>query len=239
MRRYYLDQHRSGAGAEEMMGWLPVFTRPGDRVFDVGANFGFYTIRLASLVGHAGRVDAFEPVAAPCRVLEYVIARLGLEQVTLHACAVTDTEGEARVMVPRGGAPNFYLAHLVTNDVAAGTERVRTTTLDHVRASAPGKVTFLKIDVEGAEGMVLRGATTLLREDRPVVMCEACDHSLRFGGSPEATFDLLRGHGYRPFRPAGDRLEPCPRPDPAVDNYIFAPDERCDSATWPPMRARA
>ncbi len=226
MQRYYASQHRRGAGEEEPMRWLPCFVRAGDRVLDVGANVGFYTVRLAKQVGPGGSVIAFEPVPDVFEILRYVKQALRLDNVVLHPCAISDRDGEVEMTVPleRDGVANYYLSHLGKDANSPGRRiRAAVRTLDSVRASGPGRIAFMKCDVEGAELLVMRGAEAMLRSDRPIILCEVSDFSERLGHRAGEVFAFLRALDYRGYAIRDAKLEPADQPVSGVDNYVFLP----------------
>lgn len=228
MQRYYASRHRRGEGDEEPMRWLACFVREGDRVLDVGANVGFYTVRLAKQVGPRGSVLAFEPVPDVFEILRYVKQALRLDNVVLQRCAVSDHDGEVELTVPleRDGVANYYLSHM-GKDTGSRGRRIRAAvrTLDSVRASDPGRIAFMKCDVEGAELLVMRGAEAMLRSDRPVILCEVSDFSERLGHRAGEVFVFLRGLDYRGYAIRDAKLVPADQPVSGVDNYIFLPAE--------------
>jgi FkbM family methyltransferase len=136
--------------------------RPGDVVWDVGANIGWFSLLAARAVGKAGAVTAFEPSFANASWLERNALRNGL-QVMVVCAAVSDAPGWARF----DGSTSLG-GHLTSS----GSAIVRTVTLDEWAADR-GSPAFVKIDVEGAEVAVLNGAKRLLASDRPVILCEA------------------------------------------------------------------
>lgn len=149
---------------------LQRFVRPGDIVLDLGANVGFFTILLAKCVGSGGHVFAFEPFPANRRRLEENIRLNNLTNVTVEAFAITDHSGTLEVRHPDAdGTINFSLASpghsLLT---------VSTITLDeYITLRRLDRVDLIKIDIEGAEVMALRGAKKLLGSSRaPVLCCE-------------------------------------------------------------------
>ena len=210
-KRSYVRRLRRGGGFENEMRWLPGVVSPGDTVLDIGANAGFYTVRLARLVGSPGAVHAFEPIPETFDILRHVVAALGLANVVLYPAAVADREGELTMEVPREGrqVENYYLAHLTL--APAGLPRV----------------SFVKCDVEGAELLVLRGGAGLLRADLPVVLCEVSDDmATRLGHTSDDVFAFLHDLGFDAWHPAGDRLERTERAVPGVVNYFFIPRGR-------------
>ena len=227
MRRYYADRVRHVPILEPEAALLGRFVRAGDVVADIGANFGWYTYRLSTLVGPDGSVHAFEPVADTAAVLQHVVHALRLSNVRVHACAVADREGNASMDVPRDalGAKNYYLAHL---DMAAPAPAAATPvrTLDALRRDGMGRCSFVKCDVEGAEMLVVKGAEAMLASDRPAILCEVCDHGARFGYAPRDIFEFLAARRYRSYRALEGELVAAPGPVPDADNYFFVPEER-------------
>jgi FkbM family methyltransferase len=165
--------------------------RPGDVVFDLGANAGFYTLLSAKLAGPTGRVVAFEPVPRNLGYLRRHLAINGCENVTVVAAAVADRLGRARF--------HDGPAHTVGALTDDGEYEVDVTTLDDVAGVAP-KV--IKIDVEGAEAAVLRGARRVLREARPIVLLSTHSTALR-----EECTALLREARYAIQPMGGDQAD--------------------------------
>jgi FkbM family methyltransferase len=145
--------------------------RRGMAVLDVGANLGWFTLHLGLLVGADGRVDAFEPRADLMDLLIKTIAENRLTNVTVHNFALGSQNTHGQVIwssydVNPGGT------HLVLSDFAAPgiiAQPVLVKTLDSC-ISHP--IDFIKIDVEGSELLVFRGAERILTKDRPVILVE-------------------------------------------------------------------
>lgn len=165
--------------------------RAGDTAADVGANVGIYTLFLAKCVGAGGRVHACEPDPANLVLLKRQVERNQLSQVQLVEAAVGD-----RVGVARFAAGQDTVGHLATGP-GPGTIEVPLTTLDAVYPEA-GPV-FVKVDVEGFELDVVRGAQRLMARGRPLAwQLELLDHGP--GRRPDDVARLLRDHGYAFFR---------------------------------------
>jgi FkbM family methyltransferase len=166
--------------------------RPGDLFVDVGANFGFWALPAA----HRGcRVIAVEPVPTTRALLAANAARNGLtDRVQIIAVAVSDSAGSLSVAVPAGESGQAS----VHPDTNAELEHftVEATTLDALVGRQP--VRFLKIDVEGHEPAVLRGAARVLRSGQiDFVLVELASAVMdRSGASAAALIDVLEGHGY-------------------------------------------
>lgn len=147
------------------------------RVFwDVGANFGYYSWLLKSREPELA-VALLEPDTANVELIRATIRRAGLPSVEVHAVAASAEDGEAEFALdPVSGAtgslerPEESFAarhwHLRPRSIA-----VPTVALDSLRSAAE-RVELVKIDVEGHEEQVLRGAAALLEEDQPIVVFE-------------------------------------------------------------------
>lgn len=173
---------------------------PGDVAVDVGAHIGYFTMRLADTVGESGHVHAFEPVARNADLLARSIAESRFERrVTLARAAVSDAAGEATLRVGRdtlntGGA--FLGDESQGGDDGLNSVRVATVRLDDAGLRRP--VRLIKMDVEGAEPRVVRGALAVLRDDRPCIVSEVHPEQLArvSGSSPAALFADLAALGY-------------------------------------------
>lgn len=131
-------------------------------VFDVGANVGFYTLLASSLVGPAGKVFAFEPVPRNCAYLKKHLRLNHIKNVTLFEVAVADSKG----MTSFDASTDNSMGHFSEQ----GKLQVNTVCLDDLvtegRILAPD---YIKIDVEGAEMMVLSGASAILGKYHPTL----------------------------------------------------------------------
>ena len=128
--------------------------REGDVVFDVGANVGAYTLLFATWVGPAGRVLAFEPASAPREGLTQLVAANALSpRVKTIASAVSAAEGSMTFLADAAAGETRIVSH-----AGPGTVTVPVTTIDAVCRREGLLPRLIKIDVEGAELDVLRGA---------------------------------------------------------------------------------
>lgn len=153
--------------------------RPGDAAIDVGANKGSFVYPLARAVGRSGRVLAFEPQQQLAAYLRTMVARCRLPQVEVSSVALSDSAGHAALFAPAAGhSPGATLvdgAHVPTGWVK---QEIETTTLDAAAAGESRRIGALKIDVEGHEMAVLRGAEATLARHRPVVVFECEERHL-------------------------------------------------------------
>jgi len=173
-------------------------------VFDAGACVGEFTLLFSRFVGHRGRVHAFEPGSVACSRLQEVCPTAGRFNVDCNRLALTDRQGSAQLHI-------YDDAHLSWNSLAdrplyrygvnvaaAGTETVPTTTVDaYCDERGIDRIDLLKIDVEGAEYQVLRGAGQMLK-DRRIACCvfEFSPTTYDMGNDPKRIAALLERSGY-------------------------------------------
>lgn len=187
--------------------WLLDHLSPGDTVVDVGANVGYVSLLAASRVGTNGRVVAFEPnPAVRARLVAHVAANGQQGVIHVSALALGDLTGPATLHVPpaaaESGIASLHLTPALAQRRPTATA-VQTTRFDDWLAATPlGAVFLMKIDVEGAEAEVLRGAVHWLATSPPAhIICETIwegpAHRMLVAGGYAATpldwFD--RAHG--------------------------------------------
>ncbi len=149
------------------------FCRPGDTVVDVGANIGEWTLQMADAVGPSGRVIAIEPVPHLAEALQKSALANNMRQVSIAAVALSESEGQAEFSVERANTGGSRLGRYCRDGEAFDSITVRLETLDGLLArSAIGRVDFIKVDVEGFELEVLRGAHATLAKHRPPMYLE-------------------------------------------------------------------
>jgi FkbM family methyltransferase len=180
---------------EPELAYLEKVLSPGDVFIDVGANFGVYTLVASKLVGTAGRVIAFEPTAESFATLRQNIALNHLVNVRSFQVAVAQEAGKAWLYHGWDPVGNSLGMDPLCGDQG---EEVQTAALDDLlEENDVDRVDVIKIDVEGAEELVLRGAIRSLTKYSPVVIFEfnpGC--AARLGLSPYAARDLLESLGY-------------------------------------------
>jgi FkbM family methyltransferase len=179
--------------AETELSFLDKIVGDDDVSIDVGANFGLYTRRLAHL---SKRVHAFEPSPQMADVLR----RTSPPNVTVHQLALSDRAGDSELIVPRTGDELIHgLASIEAHATKAGDSfvsvRVPVRRLDSVVED--DDVSFVKIDVEGHELNVLRGARGLFERSRPVFLVEAEERHRP--GATRSIFEFFRTEDYDGF----------------------------------------
>jgi len=181
---------------------LRALLQPGMVLADVGAHFGEYTLLGARRVGDTGEVHAFEPDPRVHDALVENVRLNRLERVVIRPWAVSDAEGEVELRL--AAEPALSALAVASSPLSPGqrVHRVRAVTLDGYVAAR--RLDVVKIDVEGAEMRVLRGAQRLLQRapaEAPVLIFECAAHNYaRFGYSPADVFRLLRRSGYLVWR---------------------------------------
>ena len=188
---------------------IDLFINPGDCVIDVGANFGTYTVRMADLVGDGGTVVAFEPYIPTFEILKEVVEHFGgSDAVQLYNIAIDDIQGLHSVDIvlpilgdvcfgdpfglPLGNARMRGQLHWKT------AQRAHACCIDDFTSLKD--ITFVKIDVEGAELKVIKGMAQTVAEWRPVILAEVEERHMKTNGTSPAE---LRAHvhkmGYQIF----------------------------------------
>jgi FkbM family methyltransferase len=157
--------------------------RPGDRVLDLGANLGYYTLLLARRVGPAGRVYAVEPDPGNLALLRANVARHGYANVTVVDKAASDRAGPARLYK---SGDNQGDHRLYEGDEARPSVAVEAVRLDDVLPGA-APLALVKMDVQGAEGRALAGMRDLLERSPGVrLLLEFWPWGLARAGTPAA-----------------------------------------------------
>lgn len=183
--------------------WIVDHLPSGGILFDVGAHYGGLSLRACRHVGPAGRVVAFEPSPVLLEMLRYHQRRNRLRQMTVVGSAVTERDGELATFhllndglstrnsltIGRPGLPFLESA----DKTVALVSTVRLDTYCERYDVAPH---VIKIDVEGAEGMVLRGAAAILRRFRPILVLSMHPHWLPDSESTDEILEFTFRHGY-------------------------------------------
>lgn len=191
-----------------------------DVVLDIGANIGIMTAKLAQRC-RKGKVHAFEPITENFNALTRIVAHFRFDNVVLHPYALGEAPGEIQMVMPEVQNVKMQgLSHVVHDSIEDFNEgqhySVPIHTLDDL-AGQLGKVRAIKIDVENFEYFVFKGATELLKRDRPMIYCELWDNANRV-----KCFDFLTQEvGYQIQILEGGQLIPF---DPKVhvrQNFFF------------------
>lgn len=198
----------------------------GNVFIDVGANEGFYTVYAARCVGPNGKVVAIEPSPREYTRLQRNVAINGLSNVILVKSALGARQGSAVLHV----ADSEHNGQNTLGDfghagiTAVEHLEVEITTLDSLLENlALARVDVIKMDVEGSELEVLKGAVVTLQRHRPTLLIEVFDAALRSqGASGEQLLSLLNDYDYQfhAFSEATGLLQPLKRLDSASQNIV-------------------
>ena len=189
---------------------------PGATVYDIGAQAGFYSLAFSRLA-HAGRVYAFEPLAENCVNLLDHLRLNKVANVIVHQMAVSDQSGIVSFRI----ASNNAMGSLT---IERSDYRVYAVTLDElIQGQIMPVPDLVKMDVEGSEAGVLRGAAQLVRERRTVWLV-----ALHGRQPTQECWDIFRSSGYSIFRIDGTK----------VMSVTDMPDEICAMATPEQPRGR-
>ena len=136
--------------------------RRGDHAVDVGANIGYYSLLLSRCVGVQGRVYAFEPEPLNLALLRVNLQINGCSNVVVHPLALADTHGQRPLYLCPSNRGDHRLGFTPHRDMIT----VPVTMADRCLGPRPARVDFVKIDVQGAEELVLRGMRELIEKNR-------------------------------------------------------------------------
>lgn len=179
---------------------------PGDLVLDVGANIGAHTLALSRIVGEKGIVFGFEPERNNFYTLAGNVALNNLKNVRVFQMALGDEKGE--ISVPEVNfekTNNFGGLELSKNATYDKSYRIPLEMIDNL---ALGKLNFVKIDVEGMEASVIKGAEKTIKQFRPIIYVEN-DRKEK----EKELVHLLKSYGYKTFQHHAPMFNP--------DNFFF------------------
>jgi len=201
--RYWLPRRALRADEKLLMNATET-VKPRSVVWDVGANMGLFSLAAAGLAGPQGRVFAIEPDAVMARLLRRS-ARLNptAAPVEVIPCAVSEDVALARFNIAQRSRTSNYLDGFGMSQTGGvrETETALTVSLDWLARQIPPP-DILKIDVEGAELKVFRGAQRMLKDRRPVLIFEMKNSHW------DEIAPMLHGLGYTLFNsdlPAAER----------------------------------
>jgi FkbM family methyltransferase len=166
----------------------------GKTLLDVGANHGIYSIYLSRAAGNDGRVVSFEAQPELGSHLRAVKESFQLANLTIENIGLSSTPGKRVLRRTRVGAGSASFH----DSASPGLEEVEVQVVrldDYLEDAGLGPIHFIKCDVEGHEWDVLKGGTSALRRDLPILLLE-CAHDIASAGE---FFDFLCDLGYDGF----------------------------------------
>lgn len=149
---------------EKEFSFIDKIVKSGDKVVDIGANIGHYTVKFSNLVGEKGRVISFEPVPETFEILSYNANLLPHRNITLINGAVSGKVQDVKFTIP---GDNYYQSHM--DEV--GNLAVMAFPLEFF-IPENWSLSFIKIDAEGCDELIINSSINLINQFRPVVMSE-------------------------------------------------------------------
>lgn len=230
--QYYYWKYNLVTGKlnEEELRILPNLVKPGNCVLDIGAHFGRYTYPLSKIVGKEGHVYSIEPVTTTFQTLKRLVKSLKLKNVDLHNIALSDRSGTMTINIPvnDSGLEILSRSHLnidenSSNSESGNNQQIDVKTIDGLYSSKKiNSVQFIKCDVEGAELLVFKGAETVIKQFRPVILCEIEKrHTKVYGYKPQTLIAFLKNLGYEMFTIEVKQLIKTSTVKNDKNNYIF------------------
>ncbi|MFE4174204.1 FkbM family methyltransferase [Streptomyces sp. NPDC056909] len=196
-----------GVWEPHMTRWLRGRLEPGDTFVDVGANIGYYSVLASQLVGDGGKVVAIEASPVFLQRLSQNVRLNELGNVRAVNGAVSDSRKTLTFVL--ASSANMGANSIVPYDgPAESTFDIEARPLGELLDSAEiSTARVIKIDVEGAEGSVVRGmAPTLdkLRPDVEITVEVTPERMTQLGDSAEELLTTMRDHGFNVYRLAND-----------------------------------
>jgi FkbM family methyltransferase len=201
-------------GEHHVRTWLTEVLKPGHVFFDIGAHHGWVSMWTLPLVGNDGMVYSFEPSPANQAILEWHRTKNRFSQWVIVPKAVSDVDAtdEEFFLVDTGDSP---MNSLTSGGAGAPFMKghdvrkidIQTITLDTFCNEIHLRPNVVKIDVEGAELLALRGASKLLSESCPTIILAVHPYWLPKGQSTRQIFEFLTTHGYTVYNSTGNMVD--------------------------------
>ena len=209
-----VSRHILETGFWERDSWQVVqqHLQSGATFVDIGAHIGYYSLKAAPVVGPSGRVVAIEPNPETVRKLRDNIQASGAHVVTVEPVACADVEGTLELFAApeaNTGETSLSRANASQSGTVVTSYQVRARPLDDIlRDTGVSRVDAIKIDVEGAELIVLKGARETMARFHPMILVEIIDRQLRaMGSSADELTAFLHSQGYTAQGRFGDNFE--------------------------------
>lgn len=198
------------------------YIRPGSIAIDVGANIGFYTLGLSRLVGAGGQVHAFEPGPVSFALLSrnvYANAS-SLGMITLNKAAVSDRNGKTNLFLNTSGDSDNQVHHDIDEYKYKGEDSrpkllTDVVSLDEYFKGQNPNISFIKVDTQGHEYYVLKGAEQLLRESKDIVLV------VEYAAYLKAWETVTQDEFYELIKSMGFRIYDVINKDVEVDNVYL------------------
>ncbi len=205
------------------------YLQEGMTVIDIGAHHGFYTLLASKKIGPVGRVIAFEPSPRELAKLKLHLSINHCQNVEVVEVALGAEKGKVNMFVclEHSGLNSLRLPNADTKATEVEIEQIRLD--DYLKEKQIQKVDFVKMDVEGGELAVLKGAKDiLLGQLRPLIIYEIQDiRTTPWGYKAVELYQFLKDSRYKSFNVTSNgRLIPCPDKQEFDDNLVAVPEEK-------------
>ena len=173
-----------------IMHFITEVLRESDKFIDIGANVGLFTLLAASKIGVGGKIIAIEPISKNMEKLKENIELNNLKNVTCLQTCLSDKIEEVLFEIKDVGS---YMTHTV----AENTEKIKSSRLDNIIQNETEEFIITKIDVEGMELLVLKGAEKSIRKNLlPIIIFEVNGLNKRFNITEEDIIKFMKEHDY-------------------------------------------
>ena len=211
---------------------LKFFGSKSQTIIDVGANIGYYAVELSATLSPSATIHAFEPVPASFKQLENNVVLNSLSNfVFCNQLAISVSDGTMLLYIPRISGSSASSAKNLHPEEAVEKIQVPMTKLDnYIHSQNLKSFDLLKIDVEGAELMVIEGGIDSVKKYKPVIFAELLRKwSAQFGYSPNDVLKILIPIGYRCFGVSENLPEIIDiNQETNETNFLFVPLEKMD-----------
>lgn len=172
--------------------------KEGNVVLDIGANIGYYTVLFAKLVGEAGKVYAFEAEASNFKILKKNVYENNYNNVMLEQKAVSNKSGTVKFYI---GKDSNTENQLFKPNVKHEEIEVESVSIDEYFKQLNQKIDFVKMDIQGAEPLVIEGMTEIIKTNKNLkIMLEWWPDAIRkYGIDPSKHLTQLVNLGFKIF----------------------------------------
>jgi FkbM family methyltransferase len=212
------------------------FLRAGMTVLDIGAHHGYYTLLSSRKSGPTGRVISFEPSPREHGILSRHVRLNHCSNVTVENFALGNKAGETDLFMVEGAETGFNSLRPPSISVQTSKHKIRVERLDdYLEAKRITRVDFIKLDAEGGELEILRGAAKLLEgRNRPVILAEVQDvRTEPWGYEAREIIEYASAKGFHWFRllPGGELKVVSPGQRQFDGNFVGVPPEKLTMVT--------
>jgi len=210
--------------SETVAKWEPlslIQPKEGETLVDLGANVGYYTLKLSPLVGNNGKIIAIEADPESCEILKKNCILNKFSNIRIHNIAITEKKGQVRLYKSD--------IHSGTNSIFSNKGRsdtnyitIPSTTLNDLLDESYPVIDWMKIDVEGAELKVLKGCKKTLEKTKKIII-ELHEHILMNNNEkPQDILEILQQSGFK-IHLFQDKWDSKTSPNTILkSDYIFA-----------------